>query len=658
MRFFTLIGTLVFPFLLWAGPLEASDIQSKALYVELRQNGGGAQREIAIRVRDKNSGTTARLILQAVPKETGVYAGSFVIEFIRGDNRSKTFEFILADKPLYIFSSQNKMVQTVQLFAEAKDWSRYVEQFKSTQSKPGGATGTVQQQQVQIRMEDQVQEEVRMQVEEAMVVKRNQMMEKQAAMSAAERQKKVDQAKELLVQAQALYVKGNYPEAEKLFAKATELDPSNDTSYFQYGVTLYKNESYNKSLAVLSMAEGSAPNENERAYYVALDHMKLHEYEQAEKTFVEIRDENDPQLSPVASFFAGNIQFQTQKYAEARKSFEFVLDNSKDPQMDKSAESMIEDISRIENFLAASKEKFKLTANFGLVNDSNVLGVAIPNSTTNANAYRANYGFTATAYTYRTPNSDFSVMGLLNDYYSVDKDFKNSATLQSTDALDMELSAPWHSQFTLGGQGYNYEVTPLYRSVWLALAGKSTRQEAISTAAVTTGFTTALTPTWLIHPKVEFGNDESYLSNAETVATADDQKGNHSTLSLSQTWLMDLKGTRSWTLDLSYTNTNTQGDNYKATKPALGVTYAFPAPWQSNGSVRLDYSAADYAKASAPRTDKVSLLTLSDTKELKSSLSLTTMLQYTDSRSDVTTYTYNKYLISGTLTYTLHVLDK
>src|SRR6218665_2265265 len=104
---------------------------------------------------------------------------------------------------------------------------------------------------------------------------------KAAQLDAAERSARKNRAQKLADEAMALYKAEKFADAEKKFAEATQLDPDNQAYYFQYAVTLFKQEKYERSLVLLDLARGSGVKESERAYFVGLNHLKMKEYNAA-----------------------------------------------------------------------------------------------------------------------------------------------------------------------------------------------------------------------------------------------------------------------------------------------------------------------------------------------------------------------------------------
>jgi tetratricopeptide (TPR) repeat protein len=243
-----------------------------------------------------------------------------------------------------------------------------------------------------IRLNDRIQEQTRLSFEAQEAMKREELLKQQEAKSKEEKEKAKNLAAEKAKQAFAAYQKGKFDDAVKLYEEASSLDPENDVFYYQYGVSLYKVNNFNKSLSILSMAEGGDQNPIEHRYYVALNHLKLNEIDKAVSEFKEIKDEDDKSLSPISAFYAGNIELKQNKFKEAREDFQFVLDKSSDPQLDKEAEAKIEEIDRLEQFYESQKEIYKYVLFVGPQYDGNVLNVATQNLATNSEAIRLQYG--------------------------------------------------------------------------------------------------------------------------------------------------------------------------------------------------------------------------------------------------------------------------
>ncbi|WP_413612904.1 tetratricopeptide repeat protein [Bdellovibrio sp. HCB-110] len=661
----TLIILLSLLLNLSAFALDTKISQSQAIVVELHDPSGKTDVR-SIRVRDFDSKKMAQISLKRQRANPRVWDGFFVIQFFKGDTAPRTLEFYGVDKnPYFAYVTSGTNIQKISLFNSSDEMARFIAKDVEAKASDIQAKATANKAEVvspvkmaqiekQVREQVRVQEQAQISIEEQQAKKRADLLEQQEKLSQAEKQKKKEKASVLVKEADVLYQNQDYKGANRLYSDATELDPENDSYFYRYGVTLYKMDDYNKSLATFSIAEVPADKTLERDYYIALNHLKLKDYDKARKEFVEIREENDPAISPTASFFAGTIEYQQQKFPEARKSMEYVLDNSNDPQMDKAADDMLEQIDRMENFIASKKERYRFSFFIGPVYDQNVLNLASNNIATDVQAYRVNYGASALGVWYRTPTSDLGTQLAVSDYYSTNTKFQGDATLQTADPLEFTLTIPYHKEFATKERSLSWELLPTMKSIYMAPTG-GTREEVIRSVGLSTTLATPIKRDLYLSGKLEAFSDTSYLA---TSSSDDDQTGNKYGITITPTKLLDLKGEKSISADVSYLVNNSEGKNYRYNRMGLGVSYGFPTFWRSNSVVRLDYGSQNYGEASTSRTDTTIALTGILTKELTKNWNLATTLQYTNANSEVEFYKYNKFMVMGVFTYTLSILDK
>lgn len=650
----------------WA--LDTKISQSQVLQIELRDRGGTSDTR-TIRVRDVDSQKIAQISLKK-QKGSFLWSGFFIIQFFKGDNTPRTLEFIGVDKTVfYTFVSEEVGVQKIHLFTSGADREKFLdwilkkkafESQNNVQAPPApvGTPGAVPEAvrvavvEKQVREQVRTQEQIQLNYEEEQAKKRAELLARQEQISRAEKAKKQAQAADLVKKADDFYQQQKYDEAVDLYEKATQLDPENDSYLYRYGVSLYKNEDYNKSLAALSMADVSDDQVTEKDYYVALNHLKLKDYDKALKKLKDIQEENDPNLSPPASFFAGTIEYQQQKFPAARKSMEYVLDNSQDPQMDKAAEEMLEQIDRMETFYASKNEKYRFTFFAGPIYDQNVLNIATNNVATDVQAFRLNYGASALGVWYRSPTSDFGTQLAVSDYYSTNTSFQGEATLQTADPLEFSFTAPFHKEFVMQDRSLNWELIPTLKSIYMSPTG-GTRSEIIRSTGVSTSVAAPIKRDLYLSGKLEFYTDQSYLT---TSSSDDDQSGSKYSLTITPTKLLDLKGEKSISTDLSYLMNQADGKNYRYNRIGLGVTYGFPGFWKSTASLRGEYAIQNYGEATTTRADTTTSITAGLNKDLTKRWNLATTLQYTMGHSEVELYKYNKVMAMGIFTYTFSIL--
>ncbi|HEY1078729.1 MAG TPA: tetratricopeptide repeat protein [Bdellovibrio sp.] len=645
----------------WA--LDTKISQSQILQVELLDQASNVEVK-NIRVRDVDSQKIAQLSLKKRKDNARVWSGFFVIQFFKGDNAPRTLEFFAQDKPFLTYVQEGARVQRVLLFTSAQDHAKYIEReallrandpAKKTEVVTKTST-PVSQAVIEQQVREQVksQEQMQISIEEEQAKKRAEQVARLEVMSKEEKRRKQAQAQSLVQKADELYQKQDFDSAADNYEKATELDPENDSYYYRYGVSLYKSNEFNKSLAALSIADVNQDQAVEKDYYIALNHLKLKDYDKALKKLKDVQDENDPNISPTAAFFAGTIEYQQQKFPAARKSIEYVLDNSKDTQMDKAAEEMLEQIDRMETFYASKNEKYRFIFFAGPVYDQNVLNVATNNVATDVQAYRVNYGASALGVWYRSATSDLGTQLSVSDYYSTDNKFQGNATLQTADPLEFAFTVPFHKEFVTKDRSYNWELVPAIKSIYMSPSG-GTRSEIIRSSGLSTSLATPLRRDWYVSAKIDVFVDQSYLT---TTSSDDDQSGKRYSVSVTPTKLLDLKGEKSISTDISYLINQTDGKNYRYNRVGFGVTYGFPGWWKSNASLRAEYAMQSYGEATTTRTDNTAMVTASMSKDLTKRWNLATTLQYTMAQSELETYKYNKLMAMGIFTYTLSILDK
>lgn len=586
--------------------------------VEYRSNSVDSSEDQSFRVIDPKTQSKATVIFSKSSIEPGLWRGLFNIQFGPAQTDPEKLEFYdPSGKRLFQkFVINDKGQKQIKLFSTEED-------LKSYEAQP-------------VTFE-------RVSMEEQAALQKQALAEQQARLSNEQKQAQLQKAKKYATHAMNLYKAGQFPKAIKFFNLATEFDPENLEYLYQYAICLYKNKEYNRSLALLSLSEGAEVNSVERSYYTAMNHMMMKDRETALKKFAELKEEGHPELSPMAGFYAGHLEYQKQNYSAARKHFEWVVDHSKNPKLDRESEKMLDEIDRQENFIAATREKYHYSFYIGPQYDSNVLNIAAASVSTGVAALRANYGATFGIFLYRKPNFDFSTELALNDYYSTKTNFSSDATLQTADALEGSVSLPvrWEK----------FDITPAYKTIYLAPSG-GTRTLAISSTVLSVEHSALLAPTWILRSKIEGSSDQSKLS---VTSTDDSQSGSRATVSFSFIKLYDLKGENSLTTEIGYSKNQTEGINYRSTKPSVALTYAFPGWWRNLAMTRLDFYQQAFTEATTSRTDQVWSLLASQSKKFAQNWDFTFGAQFSSSSSNVETYKYDKYMLTTLFTYSRSV---
>ncbi len=582
--------------------------------VEYRSSTVNTEDDQAFRIVDPQSQSRATVMFSKSSIEPGLWRGVFNIQFAKGETDPEKLEFYdpQGKKLFQKFVVNEKGQKQIKLFSSEADLKAYDAQPVTFE---------------------------RQSMEEQAALQKQALADQQSKLSKEQKQSQVQKAKKYADHAMKLYRAGRFAAAAKNYATATEFDPENLEYLYQYAICLYKMKEYNRSLALLSLSEGAEVNPAERNYYIAMNQMMLKNYDKALEGFDDVKEENHPELSPMAAFYAGHIEYQRQNFPPARRNFESVIDLSKNPRLDREAEKMLEEIDRQESFIASTREKYHYSLYIGPQYDSNVLNIAASSASTGVAALRANYGGSFGIFIYRKPTLDFSAEISLNDYYSTKTDFKTDATLQTADALEASVSLPvrWEK----------FLFTPAYKNIYLSPTGGA-RTLAIVSTVLGIEHTAMLTTSWLLKSKVEGGSDQSKLT---VTSTDDSQTGTRTTLNLSFIKLFDTKGENTLITDVGYTKNQTEGINYRSTKPSLALTYTFSGLWKNLALVRVDYYQQAYSEATTPRTDSAWSLLISQNKKLAPNWDFTMGAQYTASSSNVETYKYNKYMVTTLFTY-------
>lgn len=639
----------------------------------------------SIRVRDVASGKMASITLSRPDKQSPL-TGFFIIQFFQGDRSARPFVFFDgSNQPLFVRVDNSEGTARVQLarteiknaieiespkkssaqsLAE-KFLEKQNQKTKKAESVEKGPMAPVQKPTIsaeqvamiekEIRKKQQEEEKRILQLEEEENRKRLELLKQQEALSAAQKAKRINQAKEFAASADQAYQAGDYGRAVELYEKAIQLDPSDDTYLYRYGVSLYKINEPQKSLAVLSVAEVPYEQSAEKDYYLGLIYLKLGDNQKAIKKFTDVREEENPSLSPTAAFLAANLHFKRQEFAEARLNAEYVLDKGSDPQMDKAAEDLIEQISKLENYYNSKKIKYAFTLNGGFSYDDNVLNVATNNSSTDTKAFRLNYGGSAKAIVHRTPTSDLGVLGSFNDYYSTKTNFDTSGSVQAADALELAVNVPYNTELAIGAYQGNFEISPYYKSIWLAVGGDKTREEILTQVGATLSGGVPLKSNLMLSGRLDVGSDKSKL---ETSTGNDDQDASRLGLTMTPTWLLDLKGEKRLALDVGYTMNNAAGDNYKYNKILLAAAYTKPWLWSADWTYRFEYYNQAYPSADSSRTDSVATVSVNLSKEIQKDLNLNSGFTYVYANSDLDSYKYNKWILSSLFTWSHNILSK
>lgn len=636
---------------------------------------------------DKKSGKTVQVVLDETEPDSSQFSGFFSLRWegaadiqpqiyvppfeLRDSekNYKKVFALIqsngLAAKPILIKKSE-KSRGTIEVFdsAEQANAARvaYEEQQKASKemkaSLPAKAAVSAQalaaaalaEQKAKLaklaleatkREADRVRLE---QIEKEKAAERLRQAQLASEKEKAERRAKAKVASEKGLQA---YATSDFVNAENLFKQSVELDPENTQFYFQYGVTLYRNQKYNEALVILKLAKVDPRLANEKTYYMALNYYRLNELKPALASFENVGQSTDPVLRPSALFYAGVIQFAENKLEESKKNFETVIDISTDPRLDEQAEAYIDRIANQMMFRKMAETKWTLVGVLGLMYDSNVLlapdSAGDQGSSTDTGDMRL---LTVGSIDYRplfTQHHEWSANATAT--------LMNSAKNESAqaDPYQYAFALPYSYKGTLGKRGLKLTAKPSSEILYLDPDGTGSKVFILSSYLLNLEGTLVMSPTYFATYAAEYRMDDSQLPSS----TGDnDLDANKYTARTTQTFFLDKSRKRSLAANIGYVMNSAKGKNRSYDRVETGVTYTRPFRWESSLSFGVSAFKLDFNQADPKRNDTNYTLNVGLTKPVKEWLIWGVTGSYSQNKSNQPlSFEYDRWSVTTTATF-------
>ncbi|MCB9072756.1 MAG: hypothetical protein H6623_03975 [Bdellovibrionaceae bacterium] len=456
----------------------------------------------------------------------------------------------------------------------------------------------------------------------------------------------VKKAKLYFKKGQTILQKGDNNIARRYYEKAIYLDPNNPLYNYARAIALYHQGFHVRSLALLEISHDSTIDESELNYYEALNYMKLGDTTSSIKLFDYVVADKDPQLSPSAAMYAGLLLRQENELSQAKERFQYVLDTTKNAELDKRAEKQIEELIAIEKFQEESKKKFSVSAYTGLMYDSNVLNIAQNNASLNVAAYRLMYGGSVDYKALYTPRHTLAPRLSFSDIYSVDKSFKSNSTIQSADPLQAEFALPYTYSFFLFDKSSTVSFYPAYSQIYMSL-DESGRDLIYSSYALASTLTTSHFEKWISSYRLDLTNDTFHPNTTPD----NDQTASKVGLSINNTRLFDSTGTKSLALNMLFLQNNAKGKNSFYDRYMLSIVGSYPMSESLLSYAKIDYLTQNYSKSETQRLDHGLIFTAGSVYSLKKNLSLNFSAQYNSNSSNVQLYDYNKFTVMTMLSY-------
>lgn len=625
-------------------------------------------------LRDAISGRIVKVEMTESGADTSKFIGHYQINFNNAQSSDLTLEAYIA--PLTMLKSEKSLKKIESLikdglllrkpyFVRIDQKTQYIEIFdsreqtlqayqnylKNIDGKPLVDSAALaadelakkaEYEKLQLKLQQEA-ELNRQKMEAVEKLRQEKLKEEAAKLSAEQKAKRQAEAKALASEGIKYFEAGKFIEAEKKFALAQEKDPENKAYSFQYGVTLFQNNKFNESLVQLSLADGPNVRPVEKKFYQGMAHLKLKEFNEASNRLNESKELNDPNYSPLAAFYLGVIQFQTEKYDPAKENFEYVLDNSKDPKIDEQAESYIEQIANIKKFEEMRKKKFIITLNMGFSYDSNILSASTSSASapTELAGYRSSYGAILEYRPIFSEHHEFSGIINYSDIYSLNKNFQAESQFQNTDPLTLNFSFPYKWKGVVLEKGAQIGVTPAYETIQMNVDGVNPRETIVNSTIVKTDATLVNREDWFSNYSLELRSDASKIDSSSD----DDQTASKITLATSQTFFQDSKKTTAWIYEGSLALNTAKGKNQTYRKIEIAADYLMPWKWETNLLTRLALSANQYPDHTSSRSDTALSLSVILQKQFSEVWSGNSLFSYNKNSSNIDTNTYDKYIL-------------
>lgn len=614
-------------------------------------------------VQDRNTKKTVKIFLEETSVDSAIFKGKFSLS-LSSDKKfapaiyipPMNLRSVKANDSFYKLLQQKQVKRRPIVFKRDEPYSK-LEVF-DTKEQAKLAVKALKKEYFAKRLQKKPQASDKQKILNELAVKSAQQemdrlrlaqLEKQKIQERLENQKKLRkeqiedqkrQAEELSKKALEFYQQGNYIEAEKLFKQSTDLDPTNTSYYFKYGVTLYRNEKYNEALVIFGLLNNQNKDEEiEKRYYMAMIHYKLEELDQAINQFEYVKTQSHPILSPSSAFYNGVIQFGKESYKLSKANFEYVLDNSKDLKMDEKAEEFIEKIARIQQFNANKELKNSLTGLVGVGYDSNVLNS--PDSSDQGTATNVAsprlmaLGSYQRRFIYELDH-EFSAKLTSLYMYSLDDD---AAT---ADPFLLTTQLPYSYKSRLFNKGYKLTVSPGYESLFMDVQGSGTRDQILSSFMLNINNMFIMSPIWQSQYSLDIRQDDSLLSATTTEDNADALKYS---LKTTQYYFLSKNKKTAVTGGLGYILNDATGENKAYNRIDLSLGYmSYFKDWDTSYNVNLTTYNLTYDGANS-RDEKNYSLTMTFNKPIKDWFIASSNFNYTKNDSTVESYNYTKYTI-------------
>ena len=462
--------------------------------------------------------------------------------------------------------------------------------------------------------------------------------------SGAKRDRNKNKANDTIKQAVKEMKDSKFSDSVDHFYEASNLNPANEDIYEQYGVSLFRNKKYNQAIVVLEISNPSPSREAEKNFYLGLSHYNLQDYLTAISYFDKVMQSGDKAFASTAAFYKGSSLLEIKEYEKSKEAFQYVLDNSNDPNMDKRAEKFIEySIER-----KALDDKRANWINFsgvlGLIYDSNIVlandQARDQGSVTGEKGVRLLGQLGAKMRPYYSQTDEINVKIDFTGLKSFDEGFGSNPVAERADPYLVSLGVPWTHRGTMGGKGYFFDLIPKYETIIMDLDGTGM---GVITNSVKLDFnnTLVVSRNWIAKGDWFVSSNDSDLPGDAT--GADSFAGG---LKLSSIYILNKDLEQYLIPEFGYRINDAKSATYAFNRIDLGVSFT-TAAWEGfMWNNRLGYYLANYESS---RTDNNYSLTSGLSTKLGPNWNWGLMGSYII--NDSTTNQYKKYNFVSTFSF-------
>lgn len=682
MKVWTLYFLILSFFSTWSQASDAPVVDASKIKIDLRNalyvdytsrawnRDSSAQDSAFLIIRDANSGQLFSLEM----RETEPNSSRFVGQYRLGANQNSTGEAtvevyvppqklrnndkrsqivaqmirdgIILRKPYFFrMESGRQRITVYDSKTQALEAYRYfVRTGQSAQVLNPNLLETQARAQLQAEAEQKAQQEAAGQIalaEQERLLKRQtaEREARQRQLSEQQRREQRERAKRIAAEALALYNQQNFAEASKKFEQSIELDPSDTSFYFQYGVTLYRLDKNEKSIAYLNQAE-DAPT-HEKDLFLGLNYLKIKNNDSAYTAFERIA--THPELGPTGVFYMGIIDFSKENLDQAQLHFEKVLEISKDPKMDQAADNYIEQILNLKRYRELQSKKWTLTGTLGFGYDSNILTVSPDVVASDLSGFRTSYGGNLEYRPIFTEKHEFLGQFSISDIYSLNSSFQGSADLQNVDPQLIGLVLPYRWKGELRGKTAQVGVTPAFRTLFMNADGAGQREQILNSSGVTTDVTTINSEKLTSIYALELRIDDSLTS------TAGDDNADATYLGFTGTYTIkdSVDASKAWLSDFGLATNAAQGRNQKYHQISVGGGFLQPGYFKALWIAKLAATHKMYFETDDGRADTLLNATVVAQKQLAEKVQGSMIFSANQNSSNQAALNYNQFLLMG-----------